>query len=157
MSAVSLRTPHTSSLFLARSGLVVTRLRSDLEVKIFLSILIVKNQAVMGAKASKERLSKEDLEFLARNTHYEEDTISEWYRGFKQDCPDGKLNPEAFMRIYTKCFPIGKAAQFCEHVFRTFDTDRNGFIDFKEFLLAIDVTASGTPEEKLSWAFKYAF
>ena len=111
----------------------------------------------MGSKASKERLSKEDLEFLARNTHYEEDTISEWYRGFKQDCPDGKLNPEAFMKIYTKCFPIGKAAQFCEHVFRTFDTDRNGFIDFKEFLLAIDVTSSGSPEEKLSWAFKYVF
>eukprot|EP00090_Calanus_glacialis_P035499 TRINITY_DN60596_c0_g1_i1.p1 TRINITY_DN60596_c0_g1~~TRINITY_DN60596_c0_g1_i1.p1 ORF type:complete len:191 (-),score=46.81 TRINITY_DN60596_c0_g1_i1:153-725(-) len=108
----------------------------------------------MGAKASRERLSKEDLEFLARNTHYEEDTISDWYRGFKQDCPDGRLNPEAFMKIYSKCFPMGKTSQFCDHVFRTFDTDRNGFIDFKEFLLAIDVTSSGTPEEKLSWAFR---
>ena len=25
---------------------------------------------------------------------------------------------------------------------------------FKEFLLAIDMTAGGTPEEKLKWAFK---
>merc|ERR1711936_418102 len=110
-------------------------------------------QVEMGAKASRDRLSKEDLDFLVANTHYTEDTISDWYKGFKQDCPDGKLSPGSFMKIYSKCFPMGNAKEFCEHVFRTFDTDKNGVIDFKEFLLAIDVTSSGTPEEKLNWAF----
>merc|ERR1712215_404960 len=107
----------------------------------------------MGAKNSKDRLGKEDLDFLKTNTHYDEETIQEWYRGFKQDCPDGKLDPTAFMKIYSKCFPTGNAGEFCDHVFRTFDVDKNGFIDFKEFLLAIDVTSSGSPEEKLNWAF----
>ena len=71
------------------------------------------------------------------------------------DCPDGRLTPKAFMHIYSKCFPTGNANEFCDHVFRTFDTDHNGYIDFKEFLLAIDVTSGGCPEEKLNWAFRY--
>merc|ERR1712115_397734 len=108
----------------------------------------------MGNKSSKgDRLTKEDLEFLRTHTRYDEGTITEWYRGFKQDCPDGRLTPAAFVKIYSKCFPGGNAGQFCDHVFRTFDSDKNGFVDFKEFLLAIDVTSSGTPEEKLNWAF----
>ncbi|OZC06484.1 EF hand [Onchocerca flexuosa] len=38
--------------------------------------------------------------------------------------------------------------------FNFFDTDNSGIIDFKEFLLAINVTSSGTPEQKLKWAFR---
>ena len=34
------------------------------------------------------------------------------------DCPDGKLNTQSFMKIYSKCFPQGNAAEFCDHVFR---------------------------------------
>jgi len=107
----------------------------------------------MGANGSKDRLSKGDMEFLMMNTRYDEKTIQEWHRGFMSDCPDGRLNTTAFMKIYSKCFPSGNANEFCDHVFRTFDTDKNGSIDFKEFLLAIDVTSSGSPEEKLNWAF----
>merc|ERR1711923_656091 len=107
----------------------------------------------MGAQSSKDRISKADLDFLVVNTRYDEKTIQEWYRGFMVDCPDGRLDDNAFMKIYSKCFPTGNAREFCDHVFRTFDSDKNGFIDFKEFLLAIDVTSSGCPEEKLKWAF----
>jgi len=109
---------------------------------------------VMGNKQSRDRLSKEDIDFLTYHTKYTEDTIQEWYKGFKQDCPDGHLTKDNFMKIYSKCFPGGCVSEFCDHVFRTFDSDKNGFIDFKEFLLAIDVTSSGSPEQKLNWAFR---
>lgn len=73
---------------------------------------------------------------------------------FQQDCPKGHLTKEQFIKVYKDFFPSGSAEGFCEHVFRTFDTDNSGFIDFKEFLLAINVTSSGTPEQKLEWAFR---
>jgi Ca2+-binding EF-hand superfamily protein len=70
------------------------------------------------------------------------------------DCPNGKLSPAMFIEMYRMFFPGGDPRRFCENVFRTFDSDRSGHIDFKEFLLAIDVTSAGSPREKLLWAFR---
>merc|ERR1711981_1128245 len=56
--------------------------------------------------------------------------------------------------MYKMFFPSGNAEQFCADFFRIFDTDKNGYIDFKEFLLAIDLISAGTAEEKLKWAFR---
>jgi len=36
----------------------------------------------MGLKGSKPKLSKEDLEFLKKNTNFTEEQIKEWYKGF---------------------------------------------------------------------------
>lgn len=37
----------------------------------------------MGCLGSKDRLTKEDMEFLKTHTRYDEVTIKEWYKGFK--------------------------------------------------------------------------
>ena len=71
----------------------------------------------------------------------------------QRDCPAGQLSRQKFLEVYSEFFPGGNAEEFCEHVFRTFDTDNGGTIDFKEFLLAINITSSGKVGDKLNWAF----
>ena len=66
----------------------------------------------------------------------------------------GVLKPKEFIRMYEKFFPANDANMFAENVFRNFDADKNGSIDFTEFMIAIDVTSSGSPREKLMWAFR---
>lgn len=37
----------------------------------------------MGCFVSKDKLTKEDMDFLKTHTSYDETTIKEWYKGFK--------------------------------------------------------------------------
>ena len=108
----------------------------------------------MGNKSGKQRLSKQEIDFLKSNTGYDEVSIKDWYKAFKAGCPDGRLNREEFKKMYSKSYPGGDASQFCDHVFRNFDCDHNGSIDFKEFLLSFDVISYGSLEEKLHWVFR---
>jgi len=108
----------------------------------------------MGCTGSRAKLSEEDLLFLKTHTNYDEQTIKTWYKGFKQDCPSGKLTRHKFMDMYKMFFTEGNAEEFCDLVFRAFDHDKNGYIDFREFLMAIDVTSRGDVKEKLRWAFQ---
>ena len=97
-------------------------------------------------------LNQEDVDYLKRNTRYDEQEIKEWYKGFKTDCPDGTLSKTKILDMYSMILPAGNAHVFVDQIFRIFDKDGNGSIDFKEFMLATDMTASGTPEEKLRYA-----
>ena len=57
--------------------------------------------------------------------------LKKFRSNLSQDCPNGKLTPNTFCEMYKMFFPAGDAEKFCENVFRTFDADKSGTIDFK--------------------------
>jgi neurocalcin delta len=110
----------------------------------------------MGANESKQsaKLSNADIEFLKAQTNYDEKTLRKKFRGFRHVCPSGCLTSGQFYDMYEKNFPGGNAEKYCNLVFKTFDTDQNGYIDFNEFLLATYRQESGNNETKLKLAFQ---
>ena len=78
----------------------------------------------------------------------------EWYKKFLEECPAGVLSKSDLHSMYARILPAEDPTVIIDHLFRIFDSDENGSIDFKEFVLATDITTSGAPEEKLRWTFK---
>ncbi|XP_023693006.2 recoverin b [Paramormyrops kingsleyae] len=98
-------------------------------------------------------LSKELLEELKLNTKYSEVELCAWYQTFLKECPSGRISREQFESIYASFFPDADPKAYAQHVFRSFDSNSDGTLDFKEYMVALHLTSSGQTMQKLEWAF----
>nr|NP_990845.1 visinin [Gallus gallus]P22728.5 RecName: Full=Visinin [Gallus gallus]AAA48658.1 calcium binding protein [Gallus gallus] len=98
-------------------------------------------------------LSREVLQELRASTRYTEEELSRWYEGFQRQCPDGRIRCDEFERIYGNFFPNSEPQGYARHVFRSFDTNDDGTLDFREYIIALHLTSSGKTHLKLEWAF----
>ena len=105
------------------------------------------------SKVAGVELDDETIDRLTANTNYTPEQIHHWHEAFLRDCPSGKLSPRQFKEVYKKFYPEHEAEKYSTQVFRTFDTDNNGYIDFVEFLLAVNVNSNGDIRDKLGLAF----
>ena len=121
---------------------------------ITLLFLYTYTEITMGNNASMQKLRPEALADLQHSTEFSEGEIREWYKNYIKDFPSGWFTIDQFKDIYIQHFPNGDATKFAEHVFRTFDKDNDHQLDFREFMIALSVTARGGPKDRLRWAFQ---
>ncbi|CAH1274285.1 HPCAL1 [Branchiostoma lanceolatum] len=93
---------------------------------------------------------------LVRVTNFNESEVKKWMKEFEKDCPDGFLREDEFVAHYSSYFAAGNQRRkeaLAKQIFRTFDKDASGCVDFWEFMCGMSALLRGTTVEKLKWAF----
>uniref|UniRef100_UPI00398F1C84 guanylyl cyclase inhibitory protein n=1 Tax=Pristiophorus japonicus TaxID=55135 RepID=UPI00398F1C84 len=77
-----------------------------------------------------------------------------WYRKFIKECPSGLITLHEFRRHFCDGTVGPESSEYAEQIFRTLDDNRDGTVDYHEYVTAVSLLIQGTPEEKLKWSFK---
>ncbi|KAL8571234.1 hypothetical protein ACOMHN_058109 [Nucella lapillus] len=110
----------------------------------------------MGQTVVKCKLSGGEVKKLKRQVSFSEEEIEDWYREFVDSSSKRKdifLSEAEFIKVYNSVYQ-GKSDEYAKHVFRTFDLDGNGRVDFREFLIGLSFSGSSDFDKKLKWAFQ---
>ncbi len=87
---------------------------------------------------------------------FSSDEIVRWHKKFFNDNPSGRLDRASFRKFYCllRNEPPERLNDMCDHVFRAFDVDGNGFVEFGEFLLGFAICSRGDLRARLAYAFE---
>uniref|UniRef100_A0A8C3XUT8 EF-hand domain-containing protein n=1 Tax=Chelydra serpentina TaxID=8475 RepID=A0A8C3XUT8_CHESE len=80
--------------------------------------------------------------------------IHHWYKKFMTECPSGQLTEHEFKQFFGLRGLDPAANEYIEQMFRTFDMNKDGYIDFMEYVAALSLVLRGKMEQKLRWYFK---
>lgn len=104
----------------------------------------------MGADSSK---IPENLTDIIKESKYTTGEVKRWYKNFVKLYPDDSLSISAFTNLYCKIYPQGDASALAEQIFRVFDHNQDGHIDFRELVIALGTSCRGGIEEKMKLMF----
>ena len=98
--------------------------------------------------------SQEDLEYLQKNANVAKERIEAQYKALLANHPDGKISMKDFRTMLQEGNPGRKSSRMSKHIWRMYDTNRDGSIDFKEFMMVLYVMSNVSSEENLKQIFR---
>jgi len=99
-------------------------------------------------------LAPADMEYLQTNTNIEREEIESQYQAFLVNHPDGHISRKCFQSILGEGYPGTNTSKISKHIWRMYDTNKDGFIDFREFMMVLYVMSHGSSEENLKQIFR---
>merc|ERR1711936_1113312 len=109
---------------------------------------------IMGSKNGKPVLREEDITVLSKSSGLDEAQVKEAFDAFVAEHPNGKMKPKDFREMMSKALPKKDASKMEKHMFRIYDANNDGYIDFTEFMLIFFLMSEGAPEEVLTKIFR---
>merc|ERR1712136_310687 len=115
----------------------------------------------MGSSISKN-LDNETLAELYLNSEFDEIEIQQIYEEFlkttgqvSKETKEWEVDKENFRSLARKYFPNQKSEIFTDQIFRIYDEDKNGMLNFQEFLVGISIVIRSPIENKLYTLFTF--
>ena len=108
----------------------------------------------MGSKNGKPVLREEDIAALSQSSGLDEAQVREAFNAFVTEHPNGRMKPKDFTTMMSQALPKKDASKMEKHVFRAYDTNNDGYIDFVELMVIFYIMSEGTPEEVLGKIFR---
>ncbi|CAF1235595.1 unnamed protein product [Adineta ricciae] len=93
---------------------------------------------------------REECRFLTLNI----EKIERIHQDFIKAHPKGELTGQELVEELTKFYPKGNLKYFCDLAFPIIDKDRNGLINFREYMLIISLIVPCEMEQKISLIFQ---
>ncbi|XP_078492010.1 neurocalcin homolog [Ciona intestinalis] len=111
-------------------------------------------QCCSSKRQQVSQMAGNEVRDLSMKTGLNIDELKSYYGEFIKDYPCGHVNKKQFRKIYRNfSSDDAKEREKVEQVFKTFDQNNDGTIDFREFMIALSCLSKGTLEQKLSLAF----
>ena len=108
----------------------------------------------MGSNNGKPEFRDEDIEALSKSSGMSKEEVKKAFDSFIEEHPNGKMKKGDFAKMMAQALPQKDAGKMEKHVFRVYDTNNDGFIDFVEFMVIFHIMSDGSPEEVLEKIFR---
>merc|ERR1719200_65042 len=67
---------------------------------------------------------------------------------------DEKISKKSFKTMMKACYPGANVDKLTKHIWRMYDANNDGSIDFRELMMVLYIMSDGTPEQNLKQIFK---
>ena len=108
----------------------------------------------MGSRAGKPVLTEDCVQSLMESSGMERSQIENYFSYFLSINSHGKMDRKEFRKVLSVAQPRRNLKKMEEHVFRIFDTNGNGSIDFPEFCVVYHTLTEGAPDQCLKNIFR---